>query len=129
MTPDEIAAAFAHVLGRPVRYLDIPDWMMLKALRAMGLPDFQQAQVRYYVQDYRRNAFAIGAPSEAVRLVGGREPEDFETIAGRYANQRPRARRNLINWLRTMATCARIPLTPALNFDRLQQIQEQPSQR
>ena len=126
LTPQEIAATFARVLRRPVRYLDIPDWMMLKALRTMGLPDFQQAQVRYYVQDYRRNAFGVGAPTEAVRQVGGCEPEDFETITGRYVTQRPEARRNPLNWLRAMANFARIPLTPALNFGRLEKIQEQP---
>lgn len=126
LTPEEIASTFARVLGRPVRYLDIPDWMMLKALRAMGMPEFQQAQVRFYVQDYRHNAFAIGAPTDAVREVGGREPEDFETITRRYVAQRPEARRNIVNWLRAMATFARIPLTPALNFARLQRIQEQP---
>lgn len=127
LTPGEIAATFALVLGRKVRYLDIPDWMMLKALRALSLPDYQQAQVRYYVQDYRQNAFAIGAPTEAVREIGGREPEDFETITKRYVAQRSESTRRIVNWLRAIANFARIPLTPALNFERLERIQEQPS--
>lgn len=126
LTPGEIAATFGRVLRRRVRYLDIPDWMMLKALRAMGLPSFQQAQVRYYVQDYRRNTFAIGAPTDVVREVGGREPEDFETITRRYAAERPQARRNIPNLLRALVNFARIPLTPALDFERLQRMQEQP---
>lgn len=126
LSPQEIAATFARVLGRPVRYVDIPDWMMLKALRAVGLPDFQQAQVRYYVQDYRGNAFGVSAPTEAVQEVGGRAPEDFERIVRRYVTQRPEARRNFANWVRAMASFARIPLTPALNFRRIENIQELP---
>lgn len=126
LSPQEIAATFARVLKRPVRYLDIPDWMMLKALRALGLPDFQQAQVRYYVQDYRRNAFAVGAPTDAVREVGGAEPENFETITKRHAAQSPKARRNFSNRLRAAAGFSRILFTPALDFERLEKIQELP---
>lgn len=126
LSPLQIAATFARVLKRPVRYLDIPDWMMLKALRALGLPEFQQAQVRYYVQEYRRNAFGIGAPTNAMREVGGREPEDFETITNRYVAERPEARRSFSNWLRAVGMFLRIPLTPALNFERLRKIQELP---
>lgn len=127
LSPEEIAVTFSRVLRRPVRYLNIPDWMMLKALRAMGLPEFQQAQLRYYVQDYRSNAFGIGAPTNAVREVGGCEPEDFETITRRYAAERPEAQRSPSNWLRAVANFARIPFTPAHNFERLLRIQEQPT--
>lgn len=127
LMPDEIAARFARVLGRRVRYLDIPDWMMLKALRVFGLSAYQQAQVRYYMQDYRRNAFAVGAPTDVVREVGGREPEDFETIVRRYVSERPEARRSLLNLLRAVTNFARIPLTPALDFNRWQRIQDQPA--
>lgn len=126
LSPEEIAATFSRVLRRPVRYLDIPDWMMLKALRAMGLPAFQQAQVRYYVQDYRSNAFGIGAPTSVVREVGGGEAEDFETITRRYVKERTEAQRSARNWIRALANFARIPLTPALNFEQLLRIQEQP---
>jgi uncharacterized protein YbjT (DUF2867 family) len=127
LSPEEIAAIFSSVLRSPVRYLDIPNWMMLKALRAMGLPDFQQAQVRYYVQDYRSNAFGIGAPTNVVSEVGGCEAEDFETITRRYVGERPEAQRSASNWIRALVNFLRITLTPALNFERLLHIQEQPS--
>lgn len=129
LTPVELATAFAVVLNRPVRYVNIPDWMMLKALRVIGLPAFQQAQVRYYVKDYRRNAFGIGAPTEDVLEVGGRQPEDFETIVRRYVSMRPDVRRTVINRLKAATTFARIPFTPAFDLDRLQRIQEQPQPR
>lgn len=126
MTPEEIAETFARVLKRPVRYLDIPDWIMLKALRAIGLPEFQQDQVRHYVRDYRNNAFGVCAPTTAVHDVAGCEPEDFETIVKRYVSERSEARPSTVNWLRALANFVRIPLTPATNFRRLQTIQEQP---
>jgi hypothetical protein len=83
--------------------------MMLKALRALGLPRFQQAQLRFYVRDYRLNAFGVGAPTTAVHEIGGREPEDFETITRRYVFRRPEARRTLVNWLRAMTHFALTP--------------------
>jgi SAM-dependent methyltransferase len=33
------------------------------------------AQVLTYLEEHRRNGFAVGAPTDAVRAVGGREPE------------------------------------------------------
>ena len=76
LSPEDIAATFAKVLGRPVRYRDISERLFLKALRAQDRPPFAMSQLRHYVEDYRRNAFAIGAPDH-----GGAGPG------------RPRARR------------------------------------
>jgi hypothetical protein len=49
--------------------------------------------------------------------VTGRSPEDFETIARRYAAQ-PRNKHTLVNWLREFAQFLLVPLTPGFNFDR-----------
>jgi hypothetical protein len=48
---------------------------------AQGFAPFDISQVRYYAEDQRRGAFEIGAPTDHVLTVGGREPEDFVTIA------------------------------------------------
>jgi hypothetical protein len=37
--------------------------------------------------EYRRNAFGVGAPTQAVLEVGGIEPEPFEETAKRYVAQ------------------------------------------
>jgi hypothetical protein len=56
-----------------------------KVLRAdKSIPDFQIAQVLSYLEEYRRDAFAVGAPTSAVLEVGGREPEEFKVIVRRY---------------------------------------------
>ena len=40
---------------------------------------------RYYVEDHKQGAFALGAPRNDVLEVTGHPAEDFETTARRYA--------------------------------------------
>jgi len=127
LDPEELAAAFGAVLGRRVRYLDMSERMFLKALRSLGLPPFQQSQLRYYMEDYRRGAFAVGAPTDAVEEVGGRPAEDFETIARRYAAAAPEARLSVLGRAKAMWGFARILFTPPLDLDRLERAQGHPA--
>lgn len=117
LAPDDIAAIFANVLDRPVRYQDVPEKMLLKALKVQKRPEFAVSQLRYYTQDYRKNAFGIGAPTDAVREVGGRESEDFETIVRRYIAERPEAIRSFANKLKALGFFARMLMTPAPDVD------------
>jgi hypothetical protein len=82
-----------------------------------GMPNDLMSNVRYYVDDHKRGAFELGAPTTDVLDVTGRPPEDFETIARRYASQ-PRNQRILGNWLRQFAQFMMAPLSPGFNFDR-----------
>jgi NAD(P)H dehydrogenase (quinone) len=118
LSPTEMAAVFAKVLGRKVRYMDAPEWMFGKAARALGIDAYQQSQVRHYMADHRRNAFAVGAPTNHVREVAGVEPESFDAITRRYAENSPHTRRTLGNWFRAAFFFARIPITPAYDLDR-----------
>lgn len=123
LSPDEITGIFAKVLGRPVKYFpNVPNWMLTKAMSVFGLDSFTQAQVRYYVQDYQRNAFGIGAPTNVVREIGGREPEDFETIARRYVAERAEAKNTFDNKIKALVNFMKIPFMPVEDLDRLQQI-------
>jgi uncharacterized protein YbjT (DUF2867 family) len=115
MEPREIASTFAKVLGRPVRYVDAPADLFTKVARALGYPAFTIAQVLCYFEDYRRNAFAQGAPTQAVLEVTGRAPEDFETIVRRYVAGSPLSRRTPASMLRAMVGMAKIMLTPKLD--------------
>ena len=72
------------VLGRPVRFVDASADMFTKVARALNLPDFTTVQVLSYFEDYRRDAFAVGAPSDAVPTIMGRPAEGFENIVRRY---------------------------------------------
>lgn len=111
LSPNEIASTIGEALGRRVRYRDISEAMFLKALKVNGRPTSMAVQLRYYTNDYRLSAFGTGAPTDAVRLVGGREPEDFATIARRYVATMPEARRSLSARLAALAFLARILIT------------------
>lgn len=115
LSPQDIAATFAKVLERPVRYLDAPPSMFTKVARALKFPDFTIAQVLTYFEDYKRGAFAVGAPTEHVIEVTGEAPENFEAIVRRYVTESPLGRRTVGSVLRAMGGMVRIMATPALN--------------
>ena len=97
--------------------LPTPVWLFMKAARMSGLPIDLFSNVRYYIEDHKQDAFAVGAPTTDVFDLTGRAAEDFETIARRYAAQ-SRYQRTLSNWLREFAQFMVAPLIPGFNFDR-----------
>jgi NAD(P)H dehydrogenase (quinone) len=123
LSPAGVAEVFSKVLGRRVRYVDVPERVFRKALRALGISPFEQSQLRYYFEEYRRNAFAVNAPTDAVPVVGGRAAEDFESITRRYAASRTEARRSAAGTARALWNLARILVTPSLDLDRVERVQ------
>lgn len=126
LDPHQLAAIFAKVLGRPVKYQDMPLRMFLKALKVMGMDPFMMSQLRYYVEDYRRGAFEVGTPNDVVLAVGGSEPESFETITRRYAKSNPMAHRSLANKLRVLTDLMKIVLTRTPDLETYEQSQHHP---
>jgi NAD(P)H dehydrogenase (quinone) len=122
---EDMAHAIARAVGRSVRVVPTPAWLFMKTARMAGMPIELMSNVRYYIEDHKRGAFELGGPTADVLDVTGRPPEDFETIAGRYAAQ-PRNRRTLGNWLRTLADLLLVPLSPGFNFDRYDRELRQP---
>ena len=85
VSPQDVAEILTGVVGRKVKYQDIPLKMFIKAATAQGLATtFDIASIRYYAQDLRGGTFAIGAPTTHVEEITGAPPESFETIARRY---------------------------------------------
>lgn len=116
LSPHHLAETFGKVVGREVRYVDGPIWLVPKVLRSVGIPDYQIAQLFTYFEEYKRNAFAVGAPTNAVLEVAGQEPEDFETIARRYmAEELPKGNRSLSSLSHSLVTLLKIITTPGLN--------------
>ena len=76
LAPGEIAAIFGKILGRSVRYHNAPLKLFLKVSKALGYADWVIAQLYWFLQDYQRNAFGVGAPTNAVLDVGGEPPEE-----------------------------------------------------
>jgi NAD(P)H dehydrogenase (quinone) len=91
--------------------------MFMKTARMGGYPIDLLSNLRYYVDDHKRGAFELGAPTTDVLDVTGRPAEDFETIARRYAAL-PRNQRTLGNWLRQLPQFMMAPLRRGYNFDR-----------
>lgn len=112
-----MADAVGRALGRSVRVLPTPIWLFMKSARLGGFPIDIFSDFRYYIEDHRRGAFEIGAPTSDVLDVTGRPPEEFETIARRYAAL-PQNRRTLANWLRTFTQFMAAPMSPGYNFRR-----------
>ncbi len=125
LSASDMAAILGRVLKRKVRHMDMPMWMFLKAARADGVSAFELSGFRHYINDHKRGAFEFGAPTNHVFEVTGRPPEDFETIARRYAAL-PEAKRTFGNGLRAFADFMRIGMTPAYNLDRFEREQFHP---
>jgi NAD(P)H dehydrogenase (quinone) len=112
---EDMARAIGRVVGRSVRVLPTPPWLFMKAARLGGYPIDVFSGVRYYIEDHRRGAFEVGAPTTDVLEVTGSPAEDFETIARRYA---ARTHKTLGNRLRELAQFMVAPFAPRFNFDR-----------
>jgi uncharacterized protein YbjT (DUF2867 family) len=114
---EDMAKAIGRAVGRSVKVLPTPTWLFMKAVRMSGFPIDVFSGVRYYIDDHKRGAFELGAPTTDVLDVTGRPAEDFETIARRHAAL-PRSQRTFGNWLREFAQFMMAPLGPGFNFDR-----------
>jgi NAD(P)H dehydrogenase (quinone) len=114
---EDMANAISRAIGRSVKVLPTPIWLFMKAARMGGMSIDLMSNFRYYIEDHRRGAFELGAPTTDVLDVTGRSPEDFETIARRYAAQ-PRYQRTLGNRLRELEGFMIAPLIPGFNFER-----------
>jgi NAD(P)H dehydrogenase (quinone) len=84
LSPEEIAAAIGKALGRKVKYQNVPIKLFFKVAKSLGINEFVIEELSYFLLDYQRNAFGIGAPTDAVREVSGVAPEPFEETARRY---------------------------------------------
>ena len=119
LSPEEIAAVFGKVLGRKVRYQNAPISLFLKFGKSIGLSDFILTQLYFFLLDYQRGSFGVGAPTEAVREIGSAEPEDFETIVRSYVAKSAFAKRTLARRTTAAWKMTRALLTPAPNLDTL----------
>ena len=126
LSPEDIASSVGQALGRQVKYMDIPEKMFLKALKSQGISKFLQANLRYYSEDYRRDAYAMGGPTDVVEQITGRPPEDFGTIARRYVAEMPEAKRTVGNQLKAIWGFTKMLLTKAPNTEAYERAWELP---
>jgi len=84
LAPEEIAAIIGKALGRKVKYQDVPIKLFLKVAKSLKIDDFAIEELYWFLHDYQRNSFGVGAPTSAVLDVGGVEAEAFEVTVQRY---------------------------------------------
>ena len=80
LSTQDMADILGKILDRPVRYQDTSFAMFAEAAKALGFPDFEISQLRFYAEDIRRRTFAVGGSTNHVELVNGQKPESFEQI-------------------------------------------------
>ena len=102
----DMAAILSRVLGRRVRHIDMPMWMYLKAMRALGVSAFEQSGVRHYIEDHKRGAFEFGAPTDHVLEVTGRPPRISRPSPAAMLRSRRRAARLATACARSAISCA-----------------------
>ncbi len=114
ISPAEMAAIFSKVRGMKVTKIDIPDWLFFKAgiMTGMdfGFDKFAIVQSTFYNRQMQMNRFDI-EPTNVVKELTGREPEDFETITRQYFDASPFKQRTLSSWLKTVIKFNIMPFT------------------
>lgn len=120
LSPNEMAAIISKVLGRKVKYLDAPDWMVMKALISQGFPATMVAQLIIYAVEYRSGTFALNAPNNVVQDLTGEKAEDFETITRRIVAERPEAKRSFSNTLKAAWNFTKVPFTFGTNPEAIE---------
>ena len=115
LSPNEMAAIISKVLRRKIKYLDVPDWMVMKALISQKFPATMVTQLIIYADEYRRGTFAINAPNNVVRDLTSQEAEDFETITRRAVASRPEAVRTFGSRLKAIWNFLKVPFTFGTN--------------
>jgi uncharacterized protein YbjT (DUF2867 family) len=107
----DVAEALARALGRKVRAVPIPMWLLAKAARRQGVRAFDLVGLASYVRDHQQGAFELGAPNQVVPDLTGTAAEDVDTIARRYASL-PKARRTFGSVARAWLDFLITPLLP-----------------
>jgi NAD(P)H dehydrogenase (quinone) len=119
LAPEEMAAIFGKVLQRKVKYQSAPLKLFMKVARSLPLSDFVIEELYWFFQDYQRNSFGVGAPTDAVLRIGGAMPEEFEQIVRRYVAADPAAKRTMGNKLRAIGNLARALASPTPDPKRI----------
>jgi NAD(P)H dehydrogenase (quinone) len=128
ISPDDMAAMLSNVVGRPVKYQNASFNMFAKAGSALGVSDFEIAQIRHYAKELSHGVFATGGPTDVVETITGQPAEGFESIARRYIAQPDLIRPGLTARTKLGASLfmLKMMLTRVPNFDALENRQGYP---
>lgn len=114
----EMTEIYSRVTGRKVKLMPITDKLFMKALTAAGMDAFMTIQISYYMEEFRKDRFAVGGPTDIVKRLTGREPEDFETIARRFVQHSPYNTRGLSGMLHALKSFMKLIFSRAPSYNR-----------
>jgi uncharacterized protein YbjT (DUF2867 family) len=110
----EMAAIFRKVSGRKIVKINVPAWLFFKAGimlgKLMGYDSYAIVQAMFYNKQMQLNRFDI-APTDIVKKLTGREPQDFETITRQYFDNSPHQHRSFSGWYSALKKFMLMPLT------------------
>ena len=114
ISPKEMVDIFSKVRGKKVMKVNIPDWLFFKAgiMGGMefGFNKFAIVQSTFYNKQMQMNRFDI-EPTNVVKQLTGREPENFETITRQYFEKSKYKKRTFGSWLATFIRLNKMPFT------------------
>ncbi|RDY60875.1 NmrA family NAD(P)-binding protein [Flagellimonas nanhaiensis] len=116
LTADEMAQIIGKNLGRKVKASKMSFSMMYKVLKASGYPQMDASQVKYYIEEGHKGAFAFKAPNNVVKEIVGKEPDGFGTITRRYLMENPMAKQSLWNKIKGMKFMLKVLFTKTWNM-------------
>jgi uncharacterized protein YbjT (DUF2867 family) len=117
LSGEDMAGVLSRIFSRTVRLVPTPPWLFLNAAYLYGEPLALLGCMDHYIEEHRRGAFAIGAPTDDVMSVTGRPPESFEAVARRIAAL-PENRRSASRTLREFARFLWLPFARVPNIRR-----------
>lgn len=126
LSPKEIAEVFGKILKRKVKVMKVSENMLLKSMKQMGFSMFDMANVKYYIQELDKGAFAINGVTTVVKDITGNDPEDFETMARKALINMPEAKKSFKNKLKAIGNFIAMLFTQLPKLDKYEAEQEFP---
>ena len=126
LSPKEIAETFGKILNRKVKIMEISENMLLKSMKQMGFSNFDMANVKYYIEELDKGAFAVNGATTVVKDITGNDPEDFETMARKALANMPEAKKSLKNKLKAIRNFIAMLFTQLPNLKQYETEQEFP---
>ncbi|MEI6409634.1 MAG: NmrA family NAD(P)-binding protein [Bacteroidota bacterium] len=127
ISSNEIATIFSKIKGKKVWMFDIPEWMYLKSGiqigKEYGFDKFAVVQGAFYNRAMKKNQFDM-EPTQLVKELTGKEPEDFETIASDYFSKSKYKERNFKNWWNAFVRFNTLPFVKIPGKQERMQINE-----
>jgi NAD(P)H dehydrogenase (quinone) len=126
LSPKEISEVFSKIFKRKVKILEVSENMLLKSMKQMGFSMFDMANVKYYIHELEKGAFAVNGVTTVVKDITGKDPEDFETMARKALANMPEAKKSFKNTLKAIRNFIAMLFTQLPKLDKYEAEQEFP---